>query len=153
MPSYTVSGTAYEFPGCVGYMRGWIVVLDPLGWEMQTSLGDGSFAFHDVPNGSYSVRMSPPCNPSGCWSDVPVTVAGGDVQHVQTCPNGPVVTPTATVGDPAVGGIAEPPDEMNAAHGGGGLPIGEIAMLAGVAVVAATAGGWYARRRFGRQRR
>lgn len=68
-----------------------------------------------------------------------------------------VATATATpiVGgtpDPAgVGGIAEPPDDFTATHGGGGLPVGEIAMLAGVAVVAGSAGGWYARRRFGSQ--
>ena len=68
----------------------------------------------------------------------------------------PTLTPTVTpTRDPAmvVGGIAEPPEDFGATHGGGGLPMGEIAMLAGVAVVTATAGGWYARRRFGRQRR
>jgi|GEM_PF-1800741 len=78
-----------------------------------------------------------------------------------TCTATPPVTPTATatpipVGtpDPAgVGGIAEPPEDFGGTHGGGGLPIGAIAMLAGVAVVAGSAGGWYARRRFGRQRR
>ncbi len=71
-------------------------------------------------------------------------------------PATPTITPTpdtGAAGDPPVGGIAEAPEDFGATHGGGGLPVGEIAMLAGIAVVAATAGGWYARRRFGRQRR
>ena len=303
-PGHTISGTAYEFPGCMGYMRGWTVVLDPVGSIAQTDLQSGTFSFSGVPDGSYTLVMSASCNPYGCWDDVPVTVAGVDRTGLQICPHGPVATstptPTATpalsyqsnasppsgtyvdptaaptfsyslvisnagqtavtplivhfdlidvagpptafsstqgtcawsdqpdyyhgasTGEcdlgtlppaggspssatvnlngtifwnfysheyahvavsvngtpvagitypfgtptptgtpiagstpdpPSVGGIAEPPEDFGGTHGGGGLPVGEIAMLAGVAVVAASAGGWYARRRFGRQRR
>jgi hypothetical protein len=154
MPVHAVSGTAYEFPGCMGYMRGWTVVLNPAGSTAQTDVQYGTFSFSGVPDGSYTLEMSASCNPYGCWDPVPVTVIGSDVAGIQICPHAvPTPLPTATVDPPAVGGIAEPPEDVSGTGGGGGLTAGAIAMLTGVAVVAATAGGWYARRRFRRQRR
>ncbi len=88
-----------------------------------------------------------------------------DIASVEACSTGSgcssasdsvtvnVLAPTPTRDPVAVGGIGEPPDDMKTTHGGGGPPVGAIAMLAGVAVVVAMAGGWYAQRRVGRQRR
>ncbi len=64
----------------------------------------------------------------------------------------PTATPTATAtyDPPSVGGLAEAPEDAGGANGGG-PPTGALAMLAGVALVVVTAGGWYARRVFARK--
>jgi Tol biopolymer transport system component len=147
-----ISGRVFESPGCEGLMRGWTVVLSPLGWTTQTSVEDGGFVFFAAPDGSYELQMSPPCNAFGCWDPVPVTMAGAPV-YVEICPHAfvptPTATPTAVASDP-VGGIAEPP-ETNAGLGGDGSSHDAIAIFAGAAgVIALMTCGWYARRRFRR---
>ena len=81
-----VSGHVAEFPlGCQGAMRGVTVQLDPLGWTTRTDLDGGNYSFGPVPPGDYTLSVSPPCNPFGCWSPQPILVGAEDL--VQTiCP-------------------------------------------------------------------
>jgi hypothetical protein len=89
---YTIAGSVAEFPPCTGAMRGVMVRLLPPGRTTSTDLYSGNFAFDGVPDGAYVLSIEPPCNPFGCWPQVPVTVRGGDV-GVQICPE-PRITPT-----------------------------------------------------------
>ncbi len=81
-----------------------------------------------------------------------IPVASATVGSGPTATTGPTPTATSTPRIIPVGGLAEAPEHMGGTHGGG-PPAGEIAMLAGVALVVVTAGGWYAWGRLGRQRR
>ena len=93
---YTVSGVVCEFPlPFCGAMRGVTVTLLPLARETTTSLVDGSFALFNVPNGTYSIVVSPSCNPFGCYEPTPVTVADADV-NVLVAPAALTPTPMAT---------------------------------------------------------
>ena len=82
---HTVSGHVAEFPPCFGTMRGMIVVLEPTGRTTMTDLSAALFSFEHVSDGNYTLVVSPPCNPFGCWPETPVAVAGADVD-VQICP-------------------------------------------------------------------
>jgi hypothetical protein len=112
-PTYTISGYVAEFPGCGGRMRGVTVALLPLGAMTETSLTDGSFSFYAVPDGEYTLRISPSCNPFGCYPDTPVMVAGENV-FVEICPLAgasptPTVAPTLTPVAP--GSLPTKPEE------------------------------------------
>jgi hypothetical protein len=92
-PQFMLSGIVTEFPLCSGAMGGVTVTVSPLGSSVQTDLSDGGFSFA-VPAGEYTLSVSPPCNPFGCWPDIPVSVVDRDV-FVQICPlEG--ITPTIT---------------------------------------------------------
>ncbi len=93
--SYRVSGHLYEFPGCVGYQRGWTILLQPTGRTTTTDLNTGYFEFTGVSNGNYTLVASPSCNPFGCWPNTPVTVSGADI-NVNICPAAFTPTPTRT---------------------------------------------------------
>jgi hypothetical protein len=97
---FAVTGTVCEFPppGCSGVLRGATVTLEPLGWMTTTSLDQGRFAFAGIPNGRYTLTISPSCTPFGCYDPTPVTVAGVDVEVlIQPRPLAtPTHTPTAT---------------------------------------------------------
>jgi CARDB len=86
-----------------------------------------------------------------------VTVRWIGLATLPTCTAVPPQTPTATPSPtntpdpPPVGGIAEVPDGTGSR---GGSSVGVTAFFAGIAVAGAlVASGWYARRRFARQRR
>jgi len=88
-PSFMVSGRVAEFPGCVGYMRGVSVVLNPLGLTTETQIGPdpgvaGTFFVENVPPGEYTLTIPLGCNPYGCWPPTPVKVVDHDVD-VQIC--------------------------------------------------------------------
>ncbi len=56
------------------------MTLQPLGLQTTTSVADGSFAFADIPNGSYELGVSPGCTPFGCYHNPnPVIVQDADV--------------------------------------------------------------------------
>lgn len=81
-----VSGRVAEFPlGCQGAMRAVTVQLDPLGWTTRTDLAGGNYSFGPVPPGDYSLSVSPPCNPFGCWAPLPIHVGDEDIVQ-QICP-------------------------------------------------------------------
>lgn len=83
---FIVSGRVAEFPlGCQGAMRGVTVQLDPLGWTTQTDLAGGNFSFGAVPPGDYTLRVSPSCNPFGCWAPQTIHVGDSDVE-LTFCP-------------------------------------------------------------------
>src|SRR3989304_1455244 len=107
--SGSINGVVYESQS--GYMRGATVTLQPLGLQTTTSLSDGSFSFSSVPDGSYTLTVSPSCTPFGCYKSTPVTVAGTKV-FVAIFPNASTPTPTAT--PRPVGGVAQLPDIVSA---------------------------------------
>jgi hypothetical protein len=148
-PGHSIYYNASEFPGCaLPGLEVPAVVLSPLGWESAPASLEG--AFHNVPDGNY-VLVTQECNLFGCWLNTPVTVAGQDA-HVTICLQGPM-TPTSTPDPASVGGVAEPPDVAGSTGADGRLN-GALALIAGAAgIVVFASGGWYARRRFGRQRR
>ena len=93
---YTVSGTVFEFPSGNGVMRGVEVTIDPLGLTDTTDLTGGGFRFEDVPDGEYTLTVSPECNPFGCWPVTAVVVSGADVT-VNIYPEEVAPTPTPTI--------------------------------------------------------
>lgn len=90
-----VSGRLYEFEGCVGYQRGWTIVLNPGNRTTTTDMDSGYFEFNGVENGYYTLNASPGCNPFGCWPDVSFPITG-DNFYVDICPDAFTPTPTET---------------------------------------------------------
>ena len=93
---FRISGFVAEFPLCGGAMRGVTVTLGPLGARTPTSSNPadpGEFAFDGVPAGDYTLTVSPPCNPFGCWPETPVSITDEDV-FVRICPD-----PLPCIGD------------------------------------------------------
>jgi hypothetical protein len=77
-------------------MRGVTITLLPPGRTAESSLLDGSFIFENISNGTYTLRVSPGCNPYGCYPDETVTVFEDDVLGVELCPVAVSPTPTFT---------------------------------------------------------
>jgi hypothetical protein len=92
---FVVSGRLYEFEGCVGYQRGWTVMLEPPGLSATTNVASGYFEFPDITDGEYTIIAVPDCNPFGCWPETALTVAGGDI-YVDICPDAVTPTPSQT---------------------------------------------------------
>jgi hypothetical protein len=96
---FTIHGIVAEFPACTGRMRGVTVTLEPLALTAETSVGPdgGVFEFVDVPPGEYVLRVSPRCNPFGCWRPTRIQVVDSFVR-VDVCMDEltPAVPPTPT---------------------------------------------------------
>lgn len=92
---HTISGRLYEFEGCIGYQRGWTVVLQPLGMHAVTDMDTAFFEFTHIADGSYTIHAVPDCNPFGCWPPASVIVSGADI-YVDICPFAFTPTPTLT---------------------------------------------------------
>ncbi len=86
---FQVRGCVNEFPGLRCSQIGETVTLEPLGL---ISGGPASlyFTFQGVPPGTYTLQVSPRCNPFGCWPGTPVSVTDHDVfvaiDLVSSCP-------------------------------------------------------------------
>ncbi len=107
---YTLSGHVAEFPPCFGNMRGVMVTLYPPARSTWTDLINAEFSFDQVASGAYTLTVSPPCNPYGCWPPTDVTVDKANV-YVHVCPV-PHATHTPTAGmdtaTPSPSATAEP---------------------------------------------
>jgi hypothetical protein len=83
---HRITGHAAIETDCSGDRAGELVALEPLALTTITA-ADGTFAFEDVPDGIYSVVVSPGCPPSSyCIEPVTVEVRGADVT-VEVCFN------------------------------------------------------------------
>ncbi len=101
---HTILGTVFAFPSGSGVMRGVQVTLNPLGWTDTTNPTSGSFRFENVPDGEYTLTVSPECNPFACWpvktvvvsgSHLPVSLYPVEIEPPPT-PTPPTPTPSPT---------------------------------------------------------
>ena len=89
---FTIRGVVARTPDCTGARLAVEVGLAPLNESTRPHWADGRFSFDNVPDGSHTLAIDPPCARGLCWPEQTVTVSGADVE-VTLCPEDKVEVP------------------------------------------------------------
>ena len=100
VPAFNVCGGVAARPDQPGFAEGVTVTLEPLGLVANKFPPTGVHCFDDVPSGTYTLVVSPTCNPFGCWEPTTLVVADRDVLDF-VVPSRPF-SPTPGPGTPSV---------------------------------------------------
>ena len=84
VPGYFVSGDVLD--SSTSFLLGGTLTLEPSGKTANTDQTFGSYEFTDVPDGEYTVTVSPGCVAYGCYKPKALIVDGGDVTEFHIAP-------------------------------------------------------------------
>ena len=84
VPGYTVSGDVLD--SSTSFLLGGTLTLEPSGRTATTDPTFGEYSFTDVPDGVYTVTVTPVCVAYGCYQPKELVVEGGDVPEFHIAP-------------------------------------------------------------------
>lgn len=84
VPGYSVSGDVLD--SSTSFLLGGTLTLEPSGKTTTTDLTFGAYEFTNVPDGEYTVTVSPACVAYGCFKPKELIVDGGDVTEFHFAP-------------------------------------------------------------------